>query len=235
MKMDILGLIPARGGSKSIPHKNIVPLAGRPLIAYTCDSALASERLTRVILSTDDSAIAEVGLQNGVEVPFLRPSEFALDDTPAIEVIQHALKVLKQKENYEPGVVVLLQPTSPLRRAEHIDAAVDKLLESGADTVVSVTEVPHQFNPVSLMQLDDDKLVPLSEGPLILRRQDKPALYARNGPSVLVVRREVLESGELYGPVVRPLEMDSADSIDIDNADDLALAEFWLNRRRSAQ
>lgn len=231
--MDILGLIPARGGSKSIPHKNIALIAGRPLLAYTCDAARDSRRLTRTILSTDDREIAKAGERCGVEVPFLRPAELAQDETPSLDVIQHALAVLKGDEGYQPEVVVLLQPTSPLRRAEHIDAAVELLLETGAESVVTVTEVPHQFNPNSVMRIDQGRLVPLTEGPQILRRQDKPLVYARNGPAVLAVRRDVLERGELYGSVVRPLEMSASDSIDIDNADDLALAEFWLGQRRA--
>jgi CMP-N,N'-diacetyllegionaminic acid synthase len=230
--MEILGLIPARGGSKAIPRKNIAPLAGRPLLAYTCDAAAHSKRLTRVILSTDDPAIAEVGRQYDVESPLLRPGKLAADDTPILPVIQHALNWLAEHESYIPEVVVLLQPTSPLRRAEHIDAAVDILLESGADTVVSVMAVPHNFTPASLMRLEEGRLVSLEEGPLILRRQEKPRIYARNGPAVLAVRREIVEGGRLYGDVVRPFEMSAADSVDVDGPLDLALAEFWLNRQQ---
>jgi CMP-N-acetylneuraminic acid synthetase len=122
-----------------------------------------------------------------------------------------------------------------LRRAEHIDAAVDRIIESDADTVVSVVEVPHQFNPVSLMRLEEGRLVPLRDQPMILRRQDKPRVYARNGPAILVVRRELVSGGRLYGDMVLPLEMDPAASVDIDDADDLALAEFYLNRWTAAQ
>ncbi len=230
--MNILGLIPARGGSKAIPHKNIVPLAGKPLLAYTCEAALASCCLTRVVLNTDDPRIAEVGRACGVEVPFLRPAELAQDDTPILPVIRHTLAWLEEHDGFSVDVVVLLQPTSPLRRAEHIDAAVGLLLEKDADTVVSVVEVPHQFNPVSLMRLDEDGwLRPYQEGAMILRRQDKPRLYARNGPAVLVVRRGTLEGGELYGERTLPYEMDAASSLDIDAPDDLVLAEFWLQRR----
>lgn len=149
-----------------------------------------------------------------------------------VEVLRHAVSWLWEREGYSTDVVVLLQPTSPLRRAEHIDAAVDLLIDSGADSVVSVVEVPHQFNPVSLVRIENDRLLPFLPGPMILRRQDKPRLYARNGPAVLVVRRYVVERGRLYGAVVRPLEMSLADSVDIDDENDLALAEFWLNRRQ---
>jgi CMP-N,N'-diacetyllegionaminic acid synthase len=233
--VNILGLIPARGGSRSIPRKNIVPLAGRPLLAYTCDAALQSKRLTRTILSTDDEAIAGVGKACGVELPFRRPADLARDETPMIEVIRHALDWIMEHERYLADIVVILQPTSPLRRAEHIDAAVDLLLETGADTVVSVVEVPHQFNPVSLMRIKEGRLIPFLDQPMILRRQDKPRAYARNGPAVLVVRRELVSGGRLYGDMVLPLQMDPAASVDIDDADDLALAEFYLGRVTAAQ
>lgn len=229
--MNVLGLIPARGGSRSIPRKNLVSLAGRPLLAYTCDAALQSKRLTRTVLSTDDEKIARVGAGCGVEVPFRRPADLARDETPMIEVVRHAVGWLADHEDYSADLVAILQPTSPLRRAEHIDAAVDLLLETGADTVVSVVEVPHHFNPVSLMRLEEGGLIPFLDQPMILRRQDKPRAYARNGPAILVVRREVLEKGTLYGAVVRPLEMTLADSVDIDAPDDVALAEFYLSRR----
>jgi CMP-N-acetylneuraminic acid synthetase len=232
--MEILGLIPARGGSKSIPQKNIAPLAGRPLLAYTCQAALASSRLTKVVLNTDSPEIAEVGRAYGVEAPFTRPDSLCADDTPILPVIQHTLTWLEQHQAFSPEVVVLLQPTSPLRRAEHIDAAVDLLLTNEAETVVSVVPLPHQYNPVSVMRLTGDgHLVPYLEGPMILRRQDKPRVYARNGPAVLAIRREVIEGDNLYGEVVLPLEMGWPESLDIDGEDDLALAEFWLERAGS--
>lgn len=233
--MEILGLIPARGGSKSIPHKNIAPLAGKPLLAYTCLAALESRSLSRVLLNTDDPEIAEAGRLWGVEAPFLRPADLAQDDTPIVPVIQHTLDWLGREQGFFPDVVVLLQPTSPLRRAEHIDEAVALLLSSGADTVVSVTAVPHAFNPVSVMRLTGEgRLAPYLEGPVILRRQEKPRLYARNGPAVLAVRRATLEAGLLYGDDVRPYEMDRAESLDIDEPLDLELAEFFLSRRQKA-
>lgn len=234
--MNVLGVIPARGGSKSIPRKNLAPLAGRPLLAYTCEAARRSRRLTRVVLSTDDAEIAAVGRECGVPAPFTRPPALAGDETPMVEVLRHAVAWIEAHEGFATDAVVVLQPTSPLRRAEHIDAAVDLLLVTGADTVVSVVEVPHQFNPVSVVCLGaQGELRPYVDGPLILRRQDKPRVYARNGPAVLAVRREQVEQGRLYGPVVRPLEMSLADSVDIDTTDDLALAEFWLTRRAAVE
>ncbi len=231
--MEILGFIPARGGSKTIPHKNIVPLGGQPLIVYTFRAAKASRRLTRIFLSTDDPAVAKLGKKFGIETPFMRPAHLAKDKTSMKDVVKHALKVLKEGEGYEPDLVVLLQPTSPLREAKHIDAAVDLSLKTKADSVVSVTEVPHQFNPVSLMKLKGEKLVSFAKGPLILRRQDKPKLYARNGPAVFVAKREVfIRSGGLFGGHCEPFFMDPESSIDIDEPLDLKLAQFFLGLRR---
>ena len=146
-----------------------------------------------------------------------------------LPVLQHALAALKP---YAPDCIVLLQPTSPLRTAEHIDAAIHLLIDSFADTVVSVVEVPHQFNPVSVMYMTSGILSPFLEGPEILNRQEKPRLLARNGPAVLVTRRAVIDRSRLYGSVVRGIEMDRSDSIDIDDMTDFALAEFWLRRKQ---
>ena len=227
--MNILGLIPARGGSKAIPRKNIIPLAGKTLLSYTCEAALACQFLTRVVLNSDDKEIAEFGLTYGIEVPFLRPQYLAADDTPILPVIQHTISWLEANDGFYTDVLVLLQPTSPLRKSHHIDTAINLLVGSGADTVVSVVAVPHNFNPVSVMYLDDRGYLTLfGEGELILRRQDKPRVYARNGPAVLVIQRSVIEQGRLYGDKVLPFEMGWAESIDIDNPGDLEKAEFWL-------
>lgn len=232
MKDEILGVVPARGGSKALPRKNLAPLAGRPLIAWTAEAAANSRRITRVILSTDDEEIAEVGRRMGLEVPFMRPAHLAADDTPITPVLIDLLTTLRTRDGYVPEAVVLLQPTSPLRTAEHIDAAVNLLRQTGADTVVSVIPVPHRFTPGSLMRLDGERLVHLSDAPIVTQRQDKPPLYARNGPAVLVVRSSVLlERGTLYGDDVRPFVMPAEDSIDIDEQADLDIAA-WLLRRR---
>jgi CMP-N,N'-diacetyllegionaminic acid synthase len=227
--VNVLGVVPARSGSKGIPNKNLVSLAGRPLLAYTADAARTSRRLSRCIVSTDDERIAQAARSLGIDVPFLRPSELASDDTPMLPVLQHAAREMARNGS-TIDVVVLLQPTSPLRRASHIDAAIDLLESTGADSVVSVVEVPHQFNPVSVMQLEDGRLRPFVDGPIITRRQDKPRVYARNGPAVLAVRVGVLEQGSLYGNDCRPLVMSASESVDIDGPDDLALAELILTQ-----
>ena len=228
--MNILGLIPARGGSKGIPHKNIVTLAGKPLLAYTCEAALGSQELDRVILNTDDKEIAEIGRDYGVEVPFYRPAELAEDDTPILPVIQHTLSWFQENEGEYFDIVVLLQPTSPLRKSIHIDAAVDLLLGSKANTVVSVQAVPHNFIPSSLMHIDKDGyLKPFMEGELVLRRQEKPLVFARNGPAILAVQRRTIDSNRLYGDHVLPLTMTSTESIDIDDEIDLLMVEALIN------
>jgi CMP-N-acetylneuraminic acid synthetase len=231
--VNILGLIPARGGSKAIPRKNIIPLAGKPLLAYTCEAATTSQVLTRIILNTDDREIADIGLEFGVEVPFLRPLHLAADDTPIFPVIKHTLEWLADNQVFQTEIVVLLQPTSPLRKPSHIDSAVDLLINSDADNVVTVQAVPHNFNPISLMRLDDQGyLQPFIEGDMILRRQDKPRVYARNGPAVLAVRSSVIDSGRLYGDRVLPLEMNPIESIDIDDVYDLNMAEALIHHRQ---
>ena len=231
-----LGVITARGGSKSLPRKNLLPLLGKPLLAYTCESAMESRRLDRVIISTDDQEIADVARRWGVEVPFMRPPELAQDDTPHLPVLQHAVRWMVEREGYRPDAVMVLQPTSPLRRAEHIDGAIEVMERTGADTVVSVVEVPHRFNPVSLMKMTPDgRLEPYLEGPMVLRRQDKPVVYARNGPVVLLVSyRTLMEEGSLYGRHVRPYLMSELDSFDVDTQEDLFLIEsVLLNRERA--
>jgi CMP-N,N'-diacetyllegionaminic acid synthase len=231
---NVLGLIPARGGSKGIPRKNIALLAGRPLLAFTCEAALASRVLNRVVLSTDNKEIADVGRQYGIEVPFIRPTSLAQDETPSIDVVQHAVEHLRDREQWIPDVVVLLQPTSPLRKARHIDEAVDWMRETKADTVVSVIEVPHRFNPHSVMQLKDGELVDFLPAPPDFdrfRRQALPVLYARNGPAVLASRVEViLNAKSLYGARVVPYLMTEEESVDIDSELDLWVAEQLIAR-----
>src|SRR4051812_41980936 len=136
----VLGLVPARGGSKGVPGKNIRPLAGRPLLEYTARVAQASGVIDRLVLSTDSSDIGDVGRRAGLEVPFLRPAALAADDTPMLPVVRHALDALAER-GWTPEILVILQPTSPLRRAEHIRDAVTMLREREADSVVSVVEV----------------------------------------------------------------------------------------------
>jgi CMP-N,N'-diacetyllegionaminic acid synthase len=220
--VDIVGLIPARAGSRG---KNLWPLAGKPLLAWTVEAARGSAAVTRVVVSTDSEEVAAVARDLGAEV-LARPAELARDETPSRDVVGHALRELGRCD-----VLVLLQPTSPLRRAEHVDAAVRLLLDTDADSVLSVVEVPHQFRPVSLMALENGRLVPLvANSPT--RREDKPVVYARNGPAVLALRPDRL-GPDLYGGDCRPYVMARRDSVDIDEPSDLELAEFLLGGQRA--
>ncbi len=228
--MRVVGLIPARGGSKGIPGKNIAPCAGQPLLAWTCEAALGSRRLARTILSTDSEAIAAVGRACGLEVPFLRPADLAEDETPAMAVMAHALDWLEARGE-TVDALALLQPTSPLRSSRHIDDAVALFEESGADAVVSVMAVPHRFHPSSVMRDEAGRLAPFMNGDTVTRRQNQAPLLARNGPAVLVVSRAGVASGKLYGGRTIGYRMSGADSIDIDTAEDLRLAELLLRDR----
>jgi CMP-N-acetylneuraminic acid synthetase len=223
--VDVVGLIPAREGSKGIPRKNLAPLLDKPLLQWTMEAAVASRCLATAVVSTDSDEIADLATGFGLQV-LRRPPELAADDTPMLDVVHHALGELDPCE-----VLVLLQPTSPLRSATHIDDAVGILLETGADSVVSVVRVPHRYHPGSLLELVDERLVPLSQANAT-RRQDKPALYARNGPAVLAFRpAAVHRSQSLFGRDCRPYLMRPEDSIDIDDPLDLELAAFLLARR----
>jgi N-acylneuraminate cytidylyltransferase/CMP-N,N'-diacetyllegionaminic acid synthase len=227
--MKFLAVIPARGDSKGIRRKNLAMLGGKPLIMHTIDAAQASKKLSGAMLSTDDSEIAELGKKSGIDVPFLRPKELAGDATPMIDVLTHLMHELK-KTGSAPDAIVLLQPTSPLRTAKHIDEAIALFESSKADTVVSVMEVPHQFSPKKLMRMNGDDLVAVDDA--LPRRQDVEKLMARNGPAVLITSAKTLEEGKLYGKKICGYVMTREESIDIDEPADLAFAEFLLTKKK---
>lgn len=227
----ILGLIPARGGSKGIPRKNVRLLAGRPLLEYTAEAALAARRLSRVVLSTEDEEIAEIGRRCGLEVPFRRPPELARDETPMLPVVQHALRAVEATgERFD--AICLLQPTHPLRRAEDVDACMERFRESGADALVSVLPVPVEYNPHWVYFRDDAGFLSLSTGEVqpIPRRQELEPAYHRDG-SVYVVRRDVLmEKQSLYGDRLVGLVMEPARSVNLDTPADWQRAEELLRK-----
>ena len=229
--MTVLGIVPARGGSKGVPGKNIRPLAGRPLLEYTARAAQASGAIDRLILSTDSPEIADAGRRAGLEVPFLRPAALAQDDTPMLAVLRHAIDALDDA-GWKPEVIVLLQPTSPLRRPEHIREAVERLRRTGADSVVTVVEIPRHLSPDYVMRLEDGRLRPfLAEGARVTRRQDARPAYSRDG-TVYAFRRATLDRfGSIYGEDCRPLIIDPADSLSIDSPADWAAAERLLTQR----
>ncbi len=224
----ILGIIPARGGSKGVPRKNLRPLCGKPLIAYTIEAALKS-RIDRVIVSTDDTGIAETALSCGGEVPFLRPAYLAEDTVSSLSVLLHALRYVETRERYFPDIIAFLQPTSPFRNSSHIDSAVDLLLSSSVDSVIGICEV-RQHPYVMFDRMPDGRLfefMKLRQKPL--RRQDFPELYLINS-SMYVSRRSYFEGLSDPEPVfsrssLKGVIMDPVSSIDIDNKLDFLFAE----------
>lgn len=226
-----LAIIPARGGSKGVPHKNIREVAGRPLIAYTIKAAQASKVLTRCIVSTDDRETAAISTALGCEV-MERPAELAQDDTPTISVIKHVFDVLEsQGESFEYGLV--LQPTSPLRIGLDIDSALQALSQSGADSVVSVYQVS-DHHPARMYKLENGHLVSFDEEFATARRQDLPPVYHRNG-AIYAFRRSLLEHNTLMGTNIIPYIMAEDRSLNIDTEYDLVLADFILSRREAQQ
>lgn len=228
--MEILAVIPARGGSKSIPRKNIQPLAGHPLIAYSIAAALQSQAVTRTIVSTDDEEIAAVARQYGAETPFLRPVEFAQDHTTDLPVFQHALGYLAEQEGYFPEIIIQLRPTSPIRPLDCVDSAVKILREHPeADSVRGV--VPSGQNPFKMWRINEaGQMVPLLSVPGIAEpynapRQALPATYWQTGHIDAFWSKTVQEQGSLSGKVIFPLLIDPRYTIDIDTLKDWKRAE----------
>ncbi|MBF0244779.1 MAG: acylneuraminate cytidylyltransferase family protein [Planctomycetes bacterium] len=228
--MRVLGIIPARGGSKGVPRKNLRQLAGKTLLKYTAEAALAASSLDRVILSTEDEEIAEAGRFYGIEVPFLRPQSLALDETPMLPVIRHAILTLEESgKRYD--AICLLQPTTPLRRAEDIDNCVRLLVEQDADSVVSMLPVPTEFNPHWVWFVNPDGFLKISTGEdmPIPRRQELPKAWHREG-SVYVTRRDILiERNSFYGTRMTGYLMDPKKTVNIDTMDDWIKAEKMID------
>ncbi len=233
--MRVLGIVPARGGSKGVPGKNIKEIAGQPLLAYTAQAIQASSRLTRTVLSTEDPAIAKVGSEWGLDAPFLRPAELAADDTPTLPVLQHAVRWFEaQGQSFD--AVCLLQPTTPLRTGADIDACIDLLAESGADSVLSVLPLPAKYNPHWVFFVDDEGGLRLSTGEdtPIPRRQDLPPAYHRDGAIYVTCRDILMEENSLLGRRIVPYHMDPARTVNIDLPGDLRRAEELLAARDAA-
>ena len=231
--MRALGIITARGGSKGVPGKNLKLLGGKPLIHYSIDAANDTP-LERLILSTEDPKIAEVARSLGCDVPFMRPAELARDETPHLPVIQHAVQWLIDQQGYRAEAVVILQPTSPLRSSADIAAALRMLELSGADSVVSVNEVPAHAHPMRMLHVDDGGFATLfvNGQPVrrrINRRQDLPQAWVMNG-AVYAFRPDVLfgASPSLYGDRVVAYPMPIERSISIDTPEDWEAAEHAL-------
>lgn len=230
MKMKVIGIIPARGGSKSVPHKNIRPLGGVPLIAHTIRAAQASRGLARTIVSTDSAEIARVCREHGAEVPFIRPASLAQDDTATLPVLLHALEQLA--ESYD--AVMVLQPTSPLRTPEDIDRSIELLAATPeADAVISVVKVgdhhPARMKTIENGWLANPPFAELAEG---MPRQALPAFYLRNG-AIYLTRVSILRGRQsLQGRHCLPYIMPEERSVNIDAETDFLLAEVLLARNK---
>lgn len=232
MKHKVLGIIPARGGSKGLPEKNIRLLNGKPLIAYTIDAALRSTLLDRVVVSTDSPNIAKIAQQFGADAPFLRPPELARDDTLVYPVLVHAMGWLEERKGYRPDYVMLLQPTSPLRTGEDIDNSIRLAAEKDADGVVSLCETKH--HPYWTKRVSEEgrilDFIPMDKSveQAYSRRQDLPPAHVVNGAIYLVKRDVLLERHTFYTARTYAYIMPIESSLDIDTFWDLRMAEVVL-------
>jgi N-acylneuraminate cytidylyltransferase len=236
---NVLALIPARGGSKGIPGKNIMPIAGKPLIAYSILQAQQSKRITRTIVTTDDAQIAYVAREWGAEVPFIRPPEYAQDLSPDIDVFRHALTWLRETENYVPDLVVHLRPTGPVRRIDLIDEAIDALAAyPSADALRSVAlalQTPYKMWFITDQGLLDPVLrqegVPDSQS---LPRQQLPPVYWQNGYVDVIRPRAVLEKNSMWGDTAIPFVVNEP-LFELDYPENIPAIELALERLQAGQ
>jgi CMP-N,N'-diacetyllegionaminic acid synthase len=230
--MRILAIIPARGGSKGVPGKNIKLLNGKPLMAYTAEIALQSKQLTEVIVSTEDIQIMEVAKSLGIKVPFLRPLELTKDHTPTIDVVIHAVQWYEKQNSYFDAVC-LLQVTSPFRTLNFLDKAIEKFILSDCDSLVSVQRVPQEFNPHWAFEVNADGNLKIATGEteIIPRRQELPMAFHRDG-SIYITKTEVLlKQKSLYGKSIAYIESDADFYVNIDTMEDWEKAEEMIQKK----
>jgi CMP-N,N'-diacetyllegionaminic acid synthase len=227
--LNILGLIPARSGSKGVPGKNIKLLGGKPLITYTIESAKATRLISVTAVSSDSQHILDIAIKAEVMHPILRPAEIATDNTPTLPVILHALETMKEA-GHQFDAVCLLQPTSPFRSAEFIDEAIQKFIQSKADSLISVLPVPHEFNPHWTFEANEDGLLKIATGEdqIIPRRQELPPAYFRDGSIYLTKVSVLQEQKSLYGKTITYIQSDQKRYINIDTMDDWKIAENMI-------
>jgi CMP-N,N'-diacetyllegionaminic acid synthase len=230
----VLAIIPARGGSKGIKRKNLVPLAGKPLLVHSIEHARASQSVTRVLVSTEDREIAEVAREAGAEVPFMRPDILAGDTVLDIPVFKHVLDTLMERERYVPDLIVHLRPTTPLRKASWIDNAVEQLWTNAqADSIRSVS-APAQ-HPYRVFRIGSDGFLDAimrheHPMPYLLRRQDLPAMYYYNCVIDVTRPTTIQKMNSMTGDHILPFIMEPDDVIDIDSPRDLAIARMLMER-----
>lgn len=223
----ILAIIPARGGSKGVPRKNIRLLAGKPLIAWTIEEAKKSRYIDRLILSSEDEEIIKIVSEYGCEVPFKRPVELSQDDTPGIKPVIHALNTLEEEYDY----VVLLQPTTPFRTVEDIDGCILQCIIKGLPACISVTEA--QQSPYWMYNMgDDQKLKPFVQyDGNINRRQNLPRIYVLNGAVYVAESRFIMENESFLTEETSGYVMSGENSVDIDTPIDFAYCEWLINSK----
>jgi len=228
--MRILGLIPARGGSKGVPKKNIKLLGKKPLLEYTIDDAKNSKFLTEIVISTDDEEIAIAAEIAGCKPPFLRPSALAQDTSTSLEVVQHAITFF-ECQNIFFDAVCLLQPTTPFREKGSIDKAIGKFITAKADCLISVLPIPHEYNPHWAFEENENGMLRIASGEdsIIPRRQELPIAYHRDG-SIYITKTEVIKKGSLYGKSIAYIESNPKFYVNIDTMKDWVLAEELLNK-----
>lgn len=223
----MIAIIPARGGSKGLPGKNIRLLSGKPLIAYTIEAAKKSKYISRIIVSTDSSEIAEVAIKYGAEFPFLRPEHLATDTSLAVETYLHAIYEIEKKDNILIDEIMILLPTSPLRKSEDIDKAIELFIEKKADSVISYCK---EFHPISWHKHinEEGKLINIFDDNL-KNRQEEKTTYFPNG-SIYIFKKSVLEKKVYYTDNSYAYLMDRKSSVDIDNLEDFEYTEFLLDK-----
>lgn len=227
--MKILAIIPARGGSKGVPGKNIKLLGGKPLLAYTTEIAVQSKYLSEVIVSTEDKQIMEEVKELGIKTPFIRPMALAEDNTPTIDVIIHALQWY-ENQNVFFDAVCLLQVTSPFRTVEFLNKAIEKFIDKDTDSLVSVQRVPHEYNPHWTFEVNEKGNLKIATGEteIISRRQELPTAYHRDG-SIYITKTEVLlKEHSLYGKSTAFIESESEFYVNIDTLEDWEKAEEMI-------
>ena len=228
---NILGLIPARGGSKGLPRKNIKPLLGKPLIAWTIEQALASKYLDKVIVSTDDKEIADISKKYGAEIPFMRPRELAEDNAKGIDVVLHAINWIKENNKQKHyDLIMLLQPTSPLRKSDDIDKAIELLFLKETQAIVSVCEVDH--HPLWANTLSEDGCMKdfIRKEIMNKNRQELPKFYRLNGAIYLAYCNYIKEQKGFFGKKTFTYIMPRERSIDIDSEIDFKMAELIIKK-----
>lgn len=231
--MNILGITLARGGSKGVKKKNIRHLAGKPLIQYTIDEALRSKYIKNYIVSTDDDEIAKVSIELGAEVPFLRPKKYATDTASSVSALQHAVKFIEERDSINFDIIVELMCTNPLKLSSDIDATINKLINTKADSVIAVHEL-EDHHPARIKKIVDDKITDFAvDEPNEARRQDlEPKAYIRSGSIYCMKRDYLMKDGRRYGGSnSRPYILPSKRAINVDTEIDFMVAEIMMSKK----